>query len=245
MLGAIDAASYHAAYASAMLISLLYLALGPRPKDYIAFGDSQEGSLLVHLCGVRSIRELTTADVDVQIGQNGMNRGTDVHPDQAVEPSAADGSTSYRAYLRYLRAQAANSTDSNSAAIYLAALDSLEIFCAAASDNDDEDWKSKADSDPHSKTPFAWQYRLSDSFIDRLQRRTPLALAIFACWATVLGKLETGWVTEGWPEHIVFGIWSIVSAEDRLMIRWSMAQIGLKEPALGDTPASSFPEDRI
>ena len=63
--------------------------------------------------------------------------------------------------------------------------------------------------------------------MNRLQEKAPLALAIFACFAVVLKKLETVWFVEGWPEHIMFGVWKFLRPDFKDLIRWPIQELEL------------------
>lgn len=240
MLSSVGAAGYPAAYASAVLITLFYLARGPRSNEYIAFGNSGPGDFFVLMRGVRSIRELnetnhpeppTSRSEPFVYTSTDSNCGLDL-----VSPSPHDN-VPYQAYLDYLRTLAARTDNADTMRLYFEALSSLEIFWVAAAGSEDVNSAAKAAQDPHRNLPFAWLYRLSDGFVELLQRRDPLSLAIFACWAVVLGKLENGWIIEGWPEHIISGLDAILGTAYGCLLSWSKGQIRQAKQDMESSPA--------
>jgi hypothetical protein len=222
-------------YNSAVLIGLYNLALGPQPGEYMGFSDHDgRASFLVFIRGVRIIRENkeeatrspppTPADTR-ELAGNTLD--LDIrNPDCFVYTNSG-----YAAHLEHLRSLArAGLTDSLSsgskdASVYLAAIAQLEPHFEEIYPRTNP-FKLKP-TDGHNRLAFGWLYRVSDGFMNRLQEKAPLALAIFACFAVVLKRLETAWFVEGWPEHIIAGIWKFSRPELRDLIRWPMQELGM------------------
>ncbi|KAG4434441.1 hypothetical protein IFR05_010081 [Cadophora sp. M221] len=222
---------------SAILIGIYNLALGPQPGEYVGFSDHNGGaSFLIYLRGIKIIGENkegktkspepTTPDMP-QSETKSYNMGL-------LDQASLSAITGYATYLEHLRCLARacprdllNST-SKDTSIYLTAINQLEPFFQEIYYFQPETYPSAAKAtDPHSRVPFAWLYRVSSRFINRLQEKETLALAIFACFALILKKLETGWVVEGWPEHIMFGVWKFLGPEWRGLVEWPMEEMGL------------------
>ncbi|EJT69801.1 hypothetical protein GGTG_12684 [Gaeumannomyces tritici R3-111a-1] len=86
-----------------------------------------------------------------------------------------------------------------------------------------------ADMNPRHRSAqvvFGWMYHVSDDFVARARNRRPVALAIFAHFVVLLRVLELGWMTRGWPEHLIAGIYDALSPAERLWIRWPMERVG-------------------
>lgn len=86
-----------------------------------------------------------------------------------------------------------------------------------------------ADMNPRHRSAqvvFGWMYHVSDDFVARARARRPVALAIFAHFVVLLRVLELGWMTRGWPEHLIAGIYEALSPAERLWIRWPMERVG-------------------
>ena len=217
MLAAIDEKNFAPAYASAIVISLFSLGLRPRQGEYIGFSNNMNGGFLVFLRGVRCIKELQPLKHSNVVGAQ-----DDKRPHGPTKP--ANESIPYHGHIRYLRSITTAMTDpcdANSADVYLEALESLEPFLSAAFGKDKLGVASA--SDPYSNIPFAWLYRQSEPFLYRLQRKVPLALAIFACWAVALRELEHSWITKGWPEHIVSSVWESLDIDHKELVSWPMS----------------------
>ena len=227
-------------YRSAILISLYNLAVGPQPGEYIGFSDHDgRATFLVFLRGVRSIRE-NVKDAQRTPTPPAFDAAEIAPENISTTPNlrgAPEGVVGYKLHFQKLRKLALTSFDdplssrSRDAPLYLSALDNLEPFFTVA--YADVDAAATVAADAHSHVPFAWLYRQSDEFINRLQGKAPLALAIFACFAVVLKKLETGWTVEGWPEQIMSGVWKFLRPESRDLVRCPIELLGWKPPEDG------------
>jgi hypothetical protein len=113
--------------------------------------------------------------------------------------------------------------------IYLTAIDQLEPLFKEIYGSQTSSHQAKT-ATPYSRAAFSWLYRVSGGFINRIQEKAPLALAIFAYFAVVLKRLETGWVVEGYPEHIISGVWKFLGPESRGLVWWPMQETGLELP---------------
>ena len=75
-----------------------------------------------------------------------------------------------------------------------------------------------------------WLYRCSDEFTLLLQRRHPVALAIFAHACLPLNDLSSIWAMEGWVSHLLQGIWERLPREYHSWIQWPIQEIGWIPP---------------
>lgn len=226
LMNIIDNTNCEAVHLSAVMLSVYNLALGPKIGEYIGFSDHGEPGFLVFMRGVRSV---------AQFKMESLAAGTPSDPMESVRNCGSillnsgrgAGYAAHFEKLRVLAVSAVDPRDHNSASIHLKAINDLESFFCAAYCRLTDDPSSKADT--YAKVPFAWLYQVSDEFIEFLQHKSPLALAIFACFTVLLKELDASWIIQGWPEHILFGVCQLLQAKDIDLVRWPMEQIGWKD----------------
>ena len=73
---------------------------------------------------------------------------------------------------------------------------------------------------------FVWLYRISDDFVQLLQRRRPIPLVILTYFCVLLNDLGSFWWTKGWAEHLLLEASVSLEEEYRMWIRWPMEEIG-------------------
>ncbi|KAG4421581.1 hypothetical protein IFR04_005308 [Cadophora malorum] len=219
---------------SAVLIGLYHLALGPQPGEYMGFSDHDgRASFLVFIRGVRITRENKEEATQQPSTMPHGTRSVSSSPGFDINVSGGlqlidSGYTNHLEHLRQLAQSNMNdplSSASKDASIYLTAIAQLEPYFEAIYPQ--ATFRASELTDEHSRLAFGWLYRASDGFMNRLQEKAPLALAIFACFAVVLKKLETVWFVEGWPEHIMFGVWKFLRPDFRDLIRWPIQELEL------------------
>ncbi|OLN89322.1 hypothetical protein CCHL11_08981 [Colletotrichum chlorophyti] len=224
---------YEIAYVSATLIGLINLAIGPRKGEYIAFSDHDAVNFLGLLRGIQAIQE----------------HGEDA-PRRKFAPPIAPGSNwptlptlefqaacHYGEHLERLRHLVEGIHEFELRSSYLAAMDDLEqFFILMDGPNLTRGHGSPQPNVVHHLSTFGWLCRVSDSFLDKLQERESLSLAILACFVVVLKGLEKGWPADGWAEHILSGIWGSLIPEHRAMISWPIYRMKWKP---GDESAVS------
>jgi hypothetical protein len=84
------------------------------------------------------------------------------------------------------------------------------------------------DSEYH--VAFAWLYKMSDDFLDRLQQRQTIPLIIYAHFVVLMHEMERFWYMKGWTHHVMRGIFEALSREETAWIRWPMARVGWIAP---------------
>ena len=219
---------------SAVFIGLYHLGLGPQPGEYMGFSDHDgRASFLVFIRGVRITRENKEEATQQHSPMPHGTRSVSSSPgfDINVSGGLQFTDSGYARHLDHLRQLAQSnmndplSSASKDASIYLTAIAKLEPYFEAIYPQ--ATLSASQLTDEHSRLAFGWLYRASDGFMHRLQEKAPLALAIFACFAVVLKKLETVWFVEGWPEHIMFGVWKFLRMDLRNLIRWPMQELEL------------------
>jgi hypothetical protein len=77
---------------------------------------------------------------------------------------------------------------------------------------------------------FGWLYRMSEDFLERLQRRDPLPLIIYAHFVVLMHDLERFWYMKGWTHHVMSGIYEALPTEHKPYISWPMASVGWISP---------------
>jgi hypothetical protein len=77
---------------------------------------------------------------------------------------------------------------------------------------------------------FGWLYRMSEDFLDRLQRCDPLPLIIYAHFVVLMHDLEKFWYMKGWTHHVMSGIYEALPIEHKAYISWPMARVGWIAP---------------
>ncbi|KAH7407136.1 hypothetical protein BKA64DRAFT_408080 [Cadophora sp. MPI-SDFR-AT-0126] len=222
---------------STVLIGLYHLALGPQTGEYMGFSDHEgRASFLIFIRGVRIVRENkeepTQHQPQVPI-HTSQSAGSSPEVDFSVPGCTFYADSGYPTHLENLRHLSQSSmgdpfsSAAKDASVYLAAIAQLEPYF-------EEIYPQPALCEPrptdgHNRLAFGWLYRASDGFMNRLQEKAPLALAIFACFAVVLKRLETAWFVDGWPEHIMAGVWKFLRPDLRDLIRWPMQELEMDQ----------------
>jgi hypothetical protein len=73
---------------------------------------------------------------------------------------------------------------------------------------------------------FIWVFRLDDKYLQLLVDQTQEALAIFAYFCVILKRFEGTWYVNGWSNHLLQKIYSLLDEEHRLWIRWPIEETG-------------------
>ncbi|KAG9253213.1 uncharacterized protein F5Z01DRAFT_658154 [Emericellopsis atlantica] len=218
-LASIDEQDPEVVYVSAMLLAFYYLGLGPQPGQYLAFSNRDEVKFMSFLRGVRSI-----------IGYQAASRSPEtapssVEPTQNTQPASREDNIlghGYEVQFHKLRYFALESPVSQDVEMCLQALNELEAFFVTAYG---ESTELSDEAKARTEHPFAWLYRVSDEFLGCLQSKMDLALAIYSCFAVLLKGLDSQWVIQGWPEHIMSGVWLYLDIDHRDLVRWPMERI--------------------
>ncbi|OHW96855.1 C6 finger domain [Colletotrichum incanum] len=222
----INDGNYEMVYASAIMIGLTNLAAGPRPGEYIAFSDHGNPSLISLIRGVRSIKNCRGP---VSAPEQPPPRSWSIN-ELDVSAQGFEVGCHYGEHLQRLRHLTRTIPDNICREAYVAAMDDLEQFFVRMNGPD----PARPDG-----TPFGWLYRIPSSFLERINDREPLALAILACFVVVLKGLERGWPADGWPGHMMSGVWKYVQPRHRLLIQWPMNSLTWK-PAEGSVSTMCF-----
>lgn len=219
-LMAIDERSCDPLFVFAMLTCLHTFAVGPQPGNYLLFTDDDQMEWPIFFRGLRSV-----ADTSVHLGLSDPGRpfafmyGIAMTGPEQAPLEAPD--TSWGVALRDLRRAAIDGMKGDhERRIYLEAHSQLVASFSAELGDKDAAHRVQAER------VFSWMYRLSEDFMQRLQTRSDVALALFAHFVVLLKKMEVAWMMKGWPDHLVSGIYNAMSPGTRMWIRWPMERIG-------------------
>ncbi|CEN62754.1 hypothetical protein ASPCAL09384 [Aspergillus calidoustus] len=220
-------------YMGACFIFTCSLARGPQPGEYLGFRDDGGTGCLSLLMGVRSIREICSTVLSLQVDvHTSENHAAQDHtmesdslpaPPQPRPPSQTDPPATVTEHLDQL-SLLVDSTYPPHQSIHLEytrLLDDLKQTYSAVHPPPDLPGERVA------KFPFVfgWLYRLPDSVLHDLQRRHPLALTVFAFFTVLLKDMDVAWFIRGWPEHILDGCWRNLDEFHRQFILWPMQQL--------------------
>lgn len=211
-------------YTAAVFIFICSLARGPQPGEYLGFRDDGGSGCLALFMGVRSILELCSNDlaVDVstshiqsQVQHPGSERGQDGHhPTAAAElPNSTE-----HAHLNNLRflLDCTFPTDQRAHLEYTAVLDRLKQTYTIVHPPPDSPLE-RIGLFPHI---FGWLYTLPDVFLSDIQQQKQLSLTVFSFFAVLLKDVDAAWFIRGWPEHIMNRILHGLDAYHRQFAAW-------------------------
>ncbi|KAF5012636.1 hypothetical protein FDECE_1328 [Fusarium decemcellulare] len=231
LLQSINQENCQVIHASAVLISLHNLARGPQPGQYIGFSDHGGPTFMTFIRGMKLIREHANYDNDdtdaieaERTDSEGVLGAQEILPCQRTE---------HETQLHILRDSIKgnqNLTEPDVKDSYLTVVDQLEPFLESVYNKKDVS-TNRQRSDPGAYQPLGWLYRAPELYLDYLERKENLALVIFAYFALILKKLGFDWPLEGWPEHIMSGIWNSIHPTHRELIQWPQKQIGWEPDA--------------
>ncbi|PSN68570.1 C6 zinc finger protein [Corynespora cassiicola Philippines] len=203
-----------ALYGFGMLGCLIAFAWGPKPGDYLLFGERGIGEWLVLARGSNAVFQAKE-----HILRHGVLAGMFQTPmclrQQVMLPTKeSERLLELRAQFELLH------QDDPNLPLYLTALDQLMYFFSVDA--------SKLGSRRQAtfQDIVAWLHLLEDDFVDCLNARHPAALAIFACYCVLLNDIPSAWLMRGWVDHLMSGIYDSMDVEYRIWIKWPQQQIG-------------------
>jgi hypothetical protein len=205
----INASNSEAVLLSVQLVCFVTWARGPQPGEYLAFSDHGKSDWLVMFRGIRTTLESTGQRSFSE--RDGAPARTRTRPLPPMEEPLG-----YILQLSELREHVS--------AISLASesednVRSVDILQECYSNR-----YGGVDGEYH--VVFAWLYRMSEDFLERLQQRDPLPLVIYAHFVVLLHDMERFWYMKGWTHHIMKGIYEALNSGDVPWIRWPMAKVG-------------------
>ncbi|KAI3324745.1 hypothetical protein HD806DRAFT_493488 [Xylariaceae sp. AK1471] len=78
---------------------------------------------------------------------------------------------------------------------------------------------------------FIWIFMTADKLLPLLQVPTQESVAIFAFFCVLLHILDNHWWIQGWGQHLMKRVYSLLDDECRLWVRWPLEEIGWIPPS--------------
>jgi hypothetical protein len=215
--------NYEAAWISSIMIMLFNYGLGPQPGEYMGFSKYGQSSFIHILRGLHCISKAKYGNQkssdQADSTWNATSRSSAALTSLEKNPHNLHPGLAYLLHLKDAISRSIGIANDESPGVYLNALDALVPFMGAAFQVDHD--YSKYHLGIYKRVPMAWlSFVETIGYVNYLERKSPLALAIFACWATVIEILDTGWTLQGWSTHIVHGVWECLSAKYKSLISW-------------------------
>jgi hypothetical protein len=187
------------------------LGIGPKSGDFLVFGEQGIAEWLVRFRGMRTILEshpgvLENSDLSTMFSNSIRQINQPPSSNQHLEA------------LRHLIQDTASTV--KDVQVYLTALEELSKSFPSTST------PGTRSSQTSPQIVIVWLYRLSDEFLQCLQNRDSIALAIFAHFCVLLNDLGSCWWVKGWAEHLLSEIYTSLDAGHRTWMNWPMEEIG-------------------
>ncbi|OJJ07170.1 hypothetical protein ASPVEDRAFT_141217 [Aspergillus versicolor CBS 583.65] len=211
-------------YTSAVFIFICSLARGPQPGEYLGFRDDGAPGCLALFMGVRSILELCSNDLAVNVSTSHIQsdvqypsseRGQNGHHPTAAAELSTSTEQDYLNNLRFLL-DSTYPTDQRAHLEYTAVLDRLQQTYTLVHPPPDSPLE-RIGLFPHI---FGWLYTLPDIFLSDMQQQKQLALTFFSFFVVLLKDVDAAWFIRGWPEHIMHRILHGLDAYHRQFAAW-------------------------
>ncbi|KUJ10546.1 C6 zinc finger protein [Mollisia scopiformis] len=200
-----------ALYLFGTFCSLITLASGPKPGDFLLFGDQGIAEWLIIFRGMKSILE-SNFDL-LRHGELAPMFHISIHQ-IFLQPVNDEHLQSLRELIT------STATDDPDLPLYLRTVDDLgRSFPASTS-------PGTRVTQPSPQVVFVWLYRLPDEFVELLYQRRPIPLVILSHFCVLLNDLASSWWAKGWAEHLISEIYSSLGEEYRMWMRWPMEEIG-------------------
>ena len=211
LLEGINEKTCSALYIFSTMCATFTLGLGPKPGDFLIFGEQGIAEWLFLFRGMRTTLE----------SHPGVLENSDLSPMFSISIRQLSQTTPPNKHLQALRQLIIErAPEGKNVQVYLTALDELARSFPPTS------VPGQGSSQTSPQTIFVWLYRLSDDFVQRLQRRDATALVILAHFCVLLNNLGSFWWMNGWVEHLLSEIYRSLDAEYRVWISWPMEEIG-------------------
>ncbi|KAF7160786.1 hypothetical protein CNMCM5623_006380 [Aspergillus felis] len=225
VLSSLNADNCQYIYISAVLICLIYFGHGPRAGEFLVFSETGQAEWLVLMRGVKSIVESRRAEVF-----SGVLAPDALEGEAQVDSELAEELERHKEQIRVVQVlMRAETGDPAIKEMYDSALYSLQdIF--------EEVYRMRAAGKQGVNLMhlvIGWLYRLSEEFVEWLEVKDPLALAVLAYWAILLKYMQSSWLMTGWDEHVLAGIQASLPEEHRRWIEWPVECIfGDRQPGV-------------
>ncbi|KAF5724083.1 C6 zinc finger [Fusarium mundagurra] len=211
LMTSINAQNGPALYLFSMLCFSFTLGLGPKPGDFLLFGQQGIAQWLGQLQGMRSLLETKPE----------LFQDDTLAPMFQLSVRSLTQSVSRADHFPQLREQIQQAASGDPELVhYSKALDQL---------SQSFDFAFLSTSRAAQLSPqqvFVWVYQLDDDFVRLLQEEKPIALIILSYFCILLNRLSSFWWIRGWPEHLLFEIHSSLDEEYKVWMRRPMEETG-------------------
>ncbi|KAI3572647.1 C6 zinc finger protein [Fusarium oxysporum f. sp. albedinis] len=211
LMASINAQNGPALYLFSTLCFSFTLGLGPKPGDFLLFGQQGIAQWLGQLQGMRSL-----LDTKPELFQDDT-----LAPMFQLSVRSLAQSITRIDHFPELREQIQQAASEDPELVhYSKALDQL-------SQGFDFAWlsTSKVAQLPPQQV-FVWVYQLEDDFVRLLQEEKPIPLVILSYFCILLNRLSSFWWTRGWAEHLLSEIHSSLDEEYKIWMRRPMEETG-------------------
>ncbi|KAG9191079.1 hypothetical protein G6011_09167 [Alternaria panax] len=198
---------------SVQLICFVGWARGPQAGEYLAFGKHGRSDWLVMFRGIR-----TTLNTFERDGFTKTHAPNTRSKGRLLPPS--DGPFEYEKQLRELKEHIEFVSEDFDRDDNVDSVVVLQEMYSNRYGGKDEDYH----------IAFGWLYRMSDEFLERLQRCDLLPLIIYAHFVVLMHDMEKFWYMKGWTCHVMSGIYEALPTEHKTYISWPMASVGWIAP---------------
>jgi hypothetical protein len=206
----IGAHNCDAVLTAVQLICFINWARGPKPGEFLAFGEQGRSQWLIMFRGIRTTLD-NFGTLPFSLTHGPATRSINRPLSQLCAP------LNYVEQLSELHEHTA----------FLTAIGSASEEDVLSVNILKECYDSRyggVDSEYH--VVFAWLYRMPESFLDRLQHREAICLIIYAHFVVLMHDMERFWYMKGWTHHVMGGIFAALPNEHRNWIRWPIAHVG-------------------
>ena len=221
-----------ALWISSMLVCYYTLGQGPKPGNYLCFGDEGATRWMSLLRGCRAIREQMGDNISTGPLAGLFGRG--------VEAGEVDLSTDPPDSLSRTLPPMRRTNSSTRIGDYADPLSLLRQFIEQANQPCNIEAFEVlipcyealfADGEvrhgDHNATVFVWLWRVSDEYTQLLFQEKPHALVIYSYFIVLLNTLEIDhWFMEGWSRHVMQGIEAALPMKYWKWLLWPMQAIG-------------------
>ncbi|RAH57331.1 hypothetical protein BO85DRAFT_488077 [Aspergillus piperis CBS 112811] len=213
--------TYHALYAASSFMCFCTLARGPQPGDYLAFSSTGQAQCLTLLHGVRSILQMTER-MSTHAGAGPRHHhsaeSTTAHHEAQVSPFSEEN-VAPLGQIRQLLLNELEQSDPRHSTYCKVHEDLVSVFHSLRSP------KHHLPRGARFPYIFGWLFRLPGLFVADLHEQRPLSLVLFAFFVVLLKDISCYWFMEGWPEHIMAGIYHHLDEKHRPLIQWPREKI--------------------
>lgn len=206
ILSEVNADTCQKVYISAVMICFAYFGRGPRAGEYLIFSDNGPAEWLVLMNGVKLIVQSYRAKVFSGILEPKKDpEASKMSPFQSVEVQGHIAQVQELHSLLDLQP----AWDAADRVVYVSAIDDLtstveEVY---------EVHLCQRSAVGLMQILIGWIYRLPQEFVAQLEQKDPLALVIFAHWASLLKFMESVWFMKGWAEHVLDGVYMFLPVD--------------------------------